>query len=207
MAITKLEKQPGAYWEADKKQKILSTNENAEGAFWNKPPEPKNAENLTDEEKQKSNEIATEIDLLRKSKNIVALNQKLHDPALSKYISSELRKRIVAEMREIDTGRISRDIQSGNMGAVKLDVAQRLEEVSNGYNELFKNLNQQREALLPLSDEYDMLASLSGEVQEAENMVNQLLGRIRTIENTPRQNITDQPPGPITSDDPQQLSA
>ena len=92
------------------------------------------------------------------------------------------------------------------MGAVKLDVAQRLEEVSTGYNELFKNLNQQREALWPLSEESDMLASLSEEVQEAENMVNQLLGRIKTIENAPRQNNADQPPASTTHETPEQLS-
>lgn len=142
--VKKLEKQPGAYEEAAKKDKILKTNDNV---FGNRPPETKNTEKMTDEDAQKGNEIATEIDLLRKSRNIVALNQKIHDPTLSKYISPDLKRKIVAEMREIDTERISRDIQSGNMGAVKLDVAQRLEEVSTGYNELFKNINQQREAL------------------------------------------------------------
>lgn len=202
----KLEKQPGAYAEAAKTEKILSTNVKAEGAFGDKPPETRNTEKMTDKEVQKRNEIATEIDLLRKSRNIVALNQKIHDPTLSKYISPDLKRKIVAEMREIDTERISRDIQSGNMGAVKLDVAQRLEKVSTGYNELFKNLNQQREALWPLSEESDMLASLSEEVQEAENMVNQLLGRIRTIENAPRQYNADQPPGATTDNEPQSLS-
>lgn len=52
-----------------------------------------------------------------------------------------------------------------------------------------------------------MLASLSEEVQEAENMVNQLLGRIRTIENTPHQHNADQPPAPTHHDTPQQLGA
>lgn len=145
--VKKIENQPGAFDKAAKQEKILSTNDKAEGAFGNKPPETKNTEKMTDEEVRRGNEIATEIDLLRKSGNIVALNQKIHDPALSKFISPDLKRKIVAEMREIDTSRISRDIQSGNMGAVKLDVAQRLEEVSTGYNELFKNLNQQREKL------------------------------------------------------------
>lgn len=204
MVNKRLENQPGAFDKAAKQEKILSTNDNA---FGNKPPETKNTEKMTDEEVRKADEIATEIDLLRKSGNIVALNQKIHDPALSKFISPDLRRKIVAEMREIDTERISRDIQSGNMGAVKLDVAQRLEEVSTGYNELFKNLNQQREKLWPLSEESDMLASLSEEVQEAENMVNQLLSRIKTIENAPRQNNADQPPASTNRETLEPLSA
>lgn len=159
-------------------QRILNESQQAVGTLAENTWDAK----LTPEEKNQAKEIKTELN----GNNIVRINEILRNPKLRKLLSPTELKQAFQKLRSIHMDEAKQHIDTANVGAVRNDVTNRLDTVSQWYHEIFKNLQGHIESTGPIHEESgENLVDLQNEVTQAEKAIQQLLRQINTLWNTP----------------------
>lgn len=132
--------------------------------------------------------------------NLVKINSIVRDASQRLLLPPDMLKEVFETIRRIHREETEKSLDRGDTGAIKGYVSEQLNQVSNGYNELFKNLQGHIETLDPLSQEAESIIHLQDEVGEAEQSVQQLLKNINSIGQIPGPLQSDMPPSPTRQD-------
>lgn len=119
-------------------------------------------------------------------RDIVSINEILRNPAKKRLLSPVDLKKAFQMLRSIHMEETKQHVDTANVGAMRDDVTNRLDTVSQGYNEIFKNLQGHIENTGPIHEESgENLVDLQNEVTQAETSINMLLRKINSLGNTP----------------------
>jgi hypothetical protein len=171
-------------------QRNLDASDTTRSNLYDTAQEAERIKNLSPEEKETSRKLEEKLRTLMQSQDVVELNQMLHNPHLKRFISQQLQREIMAELRAISMDKVHGHIRDGNMGAVTEEMADRLQEVNKGYGDIFQRLAEELNKPEALSEDRSTIAQLQNEVEEAETMANQLLSSINNLPQT----VQDMPP-------------
>lgn len=171
-------------------KKNLDASDVARSNLYDTAQEAERMKNLSPEEKETSRKLEDKLHTLMQSQDVVQLNQMLRDPNLKRFISQQLQREIMAELRAINMDKVHGHIRDGNMGAVTEEMAGRLQEVKKGYGDIFQRLAEELNKSEAIGEDRSVIAQLKNEVEEAETMVDQLLSNINNLPKT----VQDAPP-------------
>lgn len=148
---------------------------------------------LSPEDKKKSQSLQENIRSLLSNprENLLKINSIVRDSSQRLLLPPDMLREIFGTLRRIHREETEKSLDRGDTSAIKGYVSEQLNQVSNGYNELFKNLQGHIETLDPLSQEAESIIILQDEVGEAERSVQKLLKNINSI---------GQMPGPLQQD-------
>lgn len=132
--------------------------------------------------------------------NLVKINTIVRDSSQRLLLPPALLKEVFEVLRKIHAEEIKNDLDRGDTAAIKGFVVEELNQVSQGYNELFKNLQGHIETLPPLDPEAENIMYLQDEVRSAEKSVKQLLKNINSVSQVPGPLAQSMPPEPIQQD-------
>lgn len=177
-------------------KKNLDASDAARSNLYDTAQEAERMKNFSPEEKETSRKLEDKLHTLMQSQDVVQLNQMLRDPNLKRFISQQLQREIMAELRAINMDKVHGHIRDGNMGAVTEEMAGRLQEVKQGYGDIFQRLAEELNKSEVIGEDRSVIAQLQNEVEEAETMVDQLLSSINNLPKT----VQDEPPEPEQSE-------
>lgn len=158
---------------------------------------------LSPEDQKRSASLQQDIKSLLSNprENLVKINTIVRDSSQRLLLPPALLKEVFEVLRKIHAEEIKNDLDRGDTAAIKGFVVEELNQVSQGYNELFKNLQWHIETLPPLDPEAENIIYLQDEVRSAEKSVKQLLKNINSVSQVPGPLAQSIPPETMQQDD------
>lgn len=151
---------------------------------------------LSPEDEEKSQSLQENIKSLLSNprENLLKINSIVRDSSQRLLLPPDMLREVFETLRRIHREETEKSLDRGDTGAIKGYVSEQLNQVSNGYNELFKNLQGHIESLGPLNSEAESVINLQDEVGEAEQSIQQLLKSINSVGQMPELLQQDMPP-------------
>jgi|JI10StandDraft_1071094.scaffolds.fasta_scaffold892603_1 hypothetical protein len=121
---------------------------------------------LSPEDKKKSQSLQENIRSLLSNprENLLKINSIVRDSSQRLLLPPDMLREIFGTLRRIHREETEKSLDRGDTSAIKGYVSEQLNQVSNGYNELFKNLQAHVETLGPLNPEAESVINLQDEV-------------------------------------------
>lgn len=179
-------------------QRILDESLRAGGTLGREAQEQERLNKLTPEEQKASKRTEEQLDWAIRKKDVLSINEIVRSSSAKKLLSPEALRKAFAVLRSIHMEESKKHVDNANLGAIRDDITNRLDTVSTGYHELFKNLQGHIETTGPIHEESgENLVDLQSEVEEAEVSIQQLLTQLNRVGSAPVPGqipIQDMPP-------------